>query len=136
VLANLTVSTPKTVHIDFDPDERFAAAAGGVARYLADEAGLNAAAVSELHAAVVEACRELFDSNRGLARLRASFCRFGDRIEISVLQPGRSWLSSEPPSSEPQSSEPLGRLFPGVERVEYNNDSGESVILLTRHLSS
>jgi hypothetical protein len=132
VTSKANVSTaPKAIQLDFDPDERFAAAAGGVARYLADDAGLASAAVAELHAAVVEACRELFEPVSTAPPLRVSYTRFPDRIEIAVFQPGQASTGGLTPADAT-----LGRLFPGVERVEYNNSSGESVILLTRYLSA
>ncbi len=126
--AKAIVPTAKTIQLDFDGDLRFAAAAGGIARYLADEAGLNSTALNELHAAVVEACREMLEGFSTVP-LRISYTRFSDRIEIAVWQPGR-------PSHGAQDSdtEPLGRLFPGVERVEYNNSAGEGVMLLTKYV--
>ena len=42
---------PKTLHMLLDADARLAAAAGGVARFLADEAGLETGAAARLQLA-------------------------------------------------------------------------------------
>ena len=39
-----------------DPDVRLVAAAGGVARYFADAAGLDSAAVTDLQSATITVC--------------------------------------------------------------------------------
>jgi len=48
----------KILHLQIDADARLAAAAGGVARYLADAAGIENHAVAQLQSAIVTACRE------------------------------------------------------------------------------
>ena len=54
-----------------DPDVRLAAAAGGVARYLADAAGLDNGAVSALQTETVAACskglQQLAETNQRVA---------------------------------------------------------------------
>jgi len=50
------VIEPKSFHVQVDADGRLAAAVGGVARYLADDAGLEGDAVAQLQSSVVAAC--------------------------------------------------------------------------------
>src|SRR5207247_8945619 len=50
----------KSLHMCLDGDARLAAAAGGVARFFADAAGLETDAVVRLQSAVLDACNEAF----------------------------------------------------------------------------
>jgi hypothetical protein len=72
-----------------DPDVRLAAAAGGVARYLADAAGLDNGAVSALQSETVAACskglQQLTEMNQ---RVAVTVTRSADRIEVVVSRPG------------------------------------------------
>src|ERR1700746_3109088 len=68
-----------------DADARLAAAAGGVARFLADAAGLENDAGARLQAAVIEACLEAFEHLTAThPHLEVSFARFSDRLEVSL----------------------------------------------------
>ena len=57
----LVSTEPKSVCLQFDPDPRFAAGAGGVAKFFAESAGLEGDAPQQLQAAVVAACLEAFE---------------------------------------------------------------------------
>jgi hypothetical protein len=75
----------QTISMQFDPDVRLAAAAGGVARYFADAAELDHALVSQLQASIVAVCKQEFgQSTAGSARLEVTLTRLPDRIEIVV----------------------------------------------------
>jgi cell division septum initiation protein DivIVA len=75
--------------LKFTADTRLAAAAGGVARYLADTAGMESDAAAKLQSETLQACRaaiaQLADSS---AQLSVEVTRFADRIEIEVAQQG------------------------------------------------
>src|SRR5215470_14111699 len=53
-------SDAKSIRWQLDADIRLAAAVGGAARYLADAAGLENEAVSQLQSAILAACQEAF----------------------------------------------------------------------------
>src|SRR5271168_2191989 len=79
----LVPTEPATIRLRIDADSRLAAAAGGVARYLADAASLESAAVSGSQSTVVAACEEAFlNLQSGKSSLELSFTRFADRIEV------------------------------------------------------
>jgi len=71
-----------------DPDVRLAAAAGGVARYLADAAGLDNGAVSALQTETVAACSKGLQQLMENQRLAVTVTRSADRIEVVVSRPG------------------------------------------------
>ena len=72
-------------------DARLAAGAGGIARYLADSAGMAGAAPAELQAATVAACLHAFECLRPEEpALQVRYALFADRIEIDLEHPGQS----------------------------------------------
>lgn len=71
-----------------DPDVRLAAAAGGVARYLADAAGLDNGAVSALQTETVAACSKGLQRLTENQRVAVTVTRSPDRIEVVVSRPG------------------------------------------------
>ena len=71
-----------------DPDVRLAAAAGGVARYLADAAGLDNGAVSALQTETVAACSKGLQQLMENQRVAVTVTRSADRIEVVVSRPG------------------------------------------------
>jgi len=80
---------PKTFRLLLDADARLAAAAGGVARYLADAAGFQSDAVARLQSAVIAACLEAFEHLGGAhPQLEVTFTRFSDRMEVALSHLG------------------------------------------------
>jgi hypothetical protein len=80
---------PKTFRLLLDADARLAAAAGGVARYLADAAGLDNDAVARMQSAIVAACLEAFEHlTVDDPRLEITFTRLPDRMEIALSHRG------------------------------------------------
>jgi hypothetical protein len=73
----------KRIEIHLDPDPRFAAAAGGAVRYLAEASGMPEEVCREFQAATVEACLEAFES-RNVRTHVVELCRFEDRLEVIV----------------------------------------------------
>jgi hypothetical protein len=83
------VGQPAQVQLKLHADSRLAAAAGGVARYFADAAGLESEPCVQLQMAVVAACEESFEqfADDG-AQLAVTLERFADRIEVSLTHQG------------------------------------------------
>jgi hypothetical protein len=82
---------PSKVLLHFHADVRLAAAAGGVARYFADAAGLDSETCFRLQMAVVAACKEAFRNfNNDNAQLEVTLQSFADRIEIGLTHQGEA----------------------------------------------
>lgn len=132
---------PKILHLQIDADARLAAAAGGAARYLADAAGLETDATTQLQSSVVTACIESFDHLRDArAHLEITLTRFPNRIEVAVSFQGESspaigldTIAGR--SSSSGTSEGSPSLFAGVDRVQYESRKGEAVTLLTKYFA-
>src|SRR5947207_1228142 len=88
----------KNLHMCIDADARLAAAAGGVARFLADAAGLESDAVARLQSAVIKACLEAFEHLAGKhPHLEIDFARLSDRLAVSLShEAARSAVGVEP----------------------------------------
>lgn len=121
-----------------DADARLAAAAGGVARFLADAAGLEGDAASRLQSAVIEACLDAFEHLAGKhPHLEIDFARFTDRLEVSLSHEDAgpaigmhtiTGFASKKPESE-SSATPEG-----VDRVQHETHGKEVVTRLTKYL--
>lgn len=122
-----------------DADARLAAAAGGVARFLADAAGLEGDAVARLQSAVIEACLEAFEHLAGThPHLEIDFARFSDRLEVSLsheeagpvigIHTITSFASKQP--DRPDNPGPLA----GVDRVQHETRGNETITRLTKYL--
>lgn len=126
----------KGIQLQIDPDARLAAAAGGVARYLAESAGLANEAVSELQKSIVVACQEAFEHLRGdHPHLNVTLTRFPDRIEVAMSYEG----ATEPAVGLDRIAgfaEQLGGSggLGGVDRVQYEAHGGVAVTRLTKYL--
>lgn len=80
---------PRSFDLQLDADVRLAAAVGGAARYLADSAGMETDAISQLQSSVVAACREAFeDLTRDAPQLHVTLTRYADRIEVALCHRG------------------------------------------------
>jgi hypothetical protein len=107
--------------LQFSADPRLAAAAGGVARYFADAAGMKSDAVAKLQAATLAAC-ELASARDPHTETLVSVevTRFTDRIEVAIVHP----------ASAP---EPVTALS-GVDRVDNETRDGNAVTRLTKFI--
>jgi hypothetical protein len=127
-------------HLQTDPDARLAAAVGGAARFLADAAGLESDAISQLQASIIAACREAFKHLTGEhPHLDVTLTRFSDRIEIALCHVGEDapalGLDSIVGLAMQAGGAPVNpHLFAGIDRVQYENRDGESVTLLTKYI--
>jgi hypothetical protein len=74
---------PKRIELHVDADPRFAAAAGGAVRCLAEFAGMPEDVCREFQEATIRACLEAFELRPTSSHLIV-FCRFDDRVEVVV----------------------------------------------------
>jgi hypothetical protein len=129
-----------TLRLQLDADARLAAAVGGVARYLADAAGLKNEAIYQLQSAIVAACCEAFDHLSGAhPHLKVSVTRFADRIEVALSHPGEIspavGLDAIAGLASPlEGCRAAPGVFAGVDRVQYEMHGGEAVTRLTKYL--
>jgi len=72
-----------------DADVRLAAAAGGVARYFADNAGLANEAILNLQESVMLACKHCFHCHSSATSCEVTLLRYEDRLEIDLSLPGK-----------------------------------------------
>ncbi|HEY2820519.1 MAG TPA: hypothetical protein VGJ06_05705 [Candidatus Acidoferrum sp.] len=121
----VTVDTePKTIKLQVDADPRFAAAVGGVARYVADSAGMENDAIAQLQAAVVTACNDAFQLlTPDHPHLTVEISKLSDRLEVV--------LSCECGSSPGQGKTSLG----GVDRVQHEKQGNIGIIRLTKFIN-
>jgi hypothetical protein len=131
--------------MQIEADSRLAAAAGGAARYFADAAGLEGAAMTDWQSAIVAACEEAFEHlTHEHPRLDVSFTRLTDRLEVALSREGDtspaigldSLVGLAPQSSDPE--EKTRRTSPvlgGVDRVQYESKDGVAVTRLTKYIA-
>ncbi|MGA2813455.1 MAG: hypothetical protein ABSG16_18795 [Candidatus Acidiferrum sp.] len=117
----MSIEVQGGVTLRFSADERLAAAAGGVARYYADAAGMEGEAVAKLQRATVAVCLASFapipKTSDGLS---VEITRFADRIEVAVTRLGGPAEGIE--------------ALPGIDRIDRESRSGSSIIRLTKSL--
>ena len=79
---------PRIIALSVESDARLAAGAGGIARYLADAAGMASEASSQLQAEMVAACMQAFQSlTPERPALQVRYALYSDRIEIDLAGP-------------------------------------------------
>ena len=128
----------KNLHMCIDADARLAAAAGGVARFLADAAGLEGDAVARLQSAVIEACLEAFEHLAGKhPHLEIDFSRFSDRLEVSLSHEdaspaiGMHTITGFAANKLEQPGDSV--TLTGVDRVQHETHGNEIVTRLTKY---
>jgi hypothetical protein len=126
--------------MQLDADPRLAAAVGGVARFLADTAGLECDAIAQLQSAVLAACREAFEHlPKSHPHLNVTLTRFPDRIEVALSLQGESspaigldTIAGLVTGSGGAKSGP--GAFVGVDRIQFETHGDETVTLLTKYI--
>ena len=114
----------RTIKVQLDADPRFAAAVGGVARYLADSAGMENDAIAQLQAAVVTASNDAFRLlTPAHPHLTATISKLPDRLEVV--------LSCECDSKIGQGNKSLG----GVDQVQHETKGNVGIIRLTKFIN-
>jgi hypothetical protein len=114
----------RTIKVQLDADPRFAAAVGGVARYMADAAGMENDAIAQLQAAVVTASNDAFKLlTPAHPHLTATISKLPDRLEVE--------LSCECGSNATPGQESLG----GVDKVQHETKGNVGIIRLTKFIN-
>jgi len=131
--------------MQIEADPRFAAAAGGAARYFADAAGLEPPAIAGWQTAIVAACKEAFAHlTLEHPRLDVSFTRLVDRLEVALSREGETApavgldsLTGLSPQSGDAPDKPRGGspVMRGVDRVQYESKDGTAVTRLTKYIA-
>src|ERR1700687_598031 len=128
-------ASPTRVVLNLDADARLAAAAGGVARYFADAAGVEEEPCRELQMAVVAACKESFQNLKdGSAKLVVVLERLADRIEGSLTHSGDAapavGLHAVAGFSGADTSGK--QVFPGLDRMQFETMGSSTTTRLTK----
>ena len=114
----------RTIKVQLDADPRFAAAVGGVARYMADAAGMENDAIAQLQTAVVTASNDAFKLlTPDHPHLTATISKLPDRLEVVL-----SCECSEKPGVGKES---LG----GVDRVQHETQGNIGITRLTKFIN-
>jgi hypothetical protein len=119
-----TVETEsKTIKVQVDDDPRLAAAVGGVARYMADAAGMENDAIAQFQAAVVTACNDAFQLlTPASPHLTVAISKMSDRLEVV--------LSCECGANPALAKASLG----GVDRVQHETQGNVVITRLTKFI--
>jgi hypothetical protein len=132
----------KTIRLQIDADSRLAAAAGGVARYLGDAAGLENSAVANLQSTIIIACQQAFENlDAQHPRLEVSLTRFEDRIEVALAHQGEAapavgldTIAGFAAQFGANSSGASGAgAWSGVDRVQFETQGDSAVTRLTKY---
>ena len=128
------------IRLQIDADARLAAAAGGAARYLADAAGLENEAISQLQSAIIAACRLAFDHlTVDHPNLDVTLTRLPDRIEVALSLTGES-SPAVGLDAVAEFATQIGdatvrpHVLAGVDRVQYESQGVVAVTRLTKYL--
>jgi hypothetical protein len=136
----------KSIYMRIEADVRLAAAAGGAARYFADAAGLEGAALLEWQTAIVAACKEAFEHlTREHQRLDVTLTRLADRLEVALSCEGdtapavgldtlAAFAPGDSDVQAPHSGKAL--VLGGVDRVQYETRNGIAITRLTKYIAS
>jgi hypothetical protein len=135
----------KSVYLQMEADVRLAAAAGGAARYFADAAGLEGAALSDWQTAIVAACKEAFEHlSRERPRLDVTLSRLADRLEVALSLEGDEapavgldTLAGFAPGDSEDGTQGGGKssVLGGVDRVQYETRDGVAITRLTKYIA-
>jgi hypothetical protein len=116
------VTEPKRIRLQIDADPRLAAAAGGAARYLGDLAGLESPGPSQLQAATVAACNEVFRQIHAIQKhVDVTVTRFADRVEVALCLEGGGAASQQTPE--------------GIDKVQFEKQGNCAITRLTKYLA-
>jgi hypothetical protein len=126
----------KAIELQIDPDARLAAAAGGAVRCIAESAGLEDNAATELQKSIVAACLESFGHLAGEQQhLKVTITRFPDRIEVALAHKGGT-APAVGLDRIAGLADQLGAAggLGGVDRVQYETRDGLVVTRQTKYL--
>ncbi len=126
--------------MQIDADARLAAAAGGVARYLADASGLENDSLAQLQSAVIAACDEAFGHlTKESPHLEITFMRFSDRIEVALSHHSQAGPAVGLDAiagfrGKVTGAGSVAGMFVGVDRVQYETHGEDAVTRLTKYI--
>jgi len=125
----------KLYRLQIDPDPRLAAAAGALAHFLADAAGLTDHAAKEFQKSVVAACLEASASvPERSAHLQLTYSWCADRIEVALQREGDApAVGLDSLAGFAQQMENTAPLS-GIDRVQFETKEGVSITRLTKFL--
>jgi hypothetical protein len=135
----------KSIQMQIEADPRLAAAAGGAARYFADEAGLEGPAIADWQTAIVAACNEAFEYlTSEHPWLDVTLTRMADRLEVALSREGETapavgldtlagLAPQDPDLQERQGAKSL--VLGGVDLVQYETRGGVAVTRLTKYIT-
>jgi len=106
--------------MQLDEDDRLVAAVGGVARYLADAAGLSSDLIVEFETAVLAACKHCLHGYRLSAPCGVTLRRSLDRLEVEITLPGLELPTGQPPS------------WQGIDELRSDREQGGTRVHLTK----
>lgn len=125
----------KTYRLRIDADPRLAAGAGGLARFLAEAAGLTCEAAQELQKSVVAACHEAVENLDGAhGHLNLTFAWYADRIEVAVAQEGEAPAVGLDRIAGFAEQFGITAALSGIDRVQYETKDGTAITRLTKYL--
>lgn len=122
--------------LQIDPDTRLAAAAGGVARFVGEAAGLSSEASTDLQKSVAAVCVQAFSGlSDERSHLTVTVERFPDRIEVAVAKQGDPSPAVGLDQIAGLAGEP-GHVtkLTGVDRIQYEARQGQGVTRLIKYL--
>jgi hypothetical protein len=123
-----------------DADPRLAAAIGGAARYLAEASGLEGDAIAQWQSSVLAACYQAFEHvTASHPHLIVTLTRFPDRLEVALSHHGEALPAVGLDTIAGLAAQLGGAksgpdVFAGVDRVQYEARSAETVTLLTKYI--
>lgn len=129
-----------SLHLQIDADARLAAAVGGVARYLADAAGVEDDVLAKLQSSIVAACQEEFEClTTEHPHLEIDVTRFVDRIEVALSHHGQASPAASLDKvaglvAPIRSRRGKSVVFAGIDRVQFETHGGEAVTRLTKYI--
>jgi hypothetical protein len=133
------VAEARRIHLKFDADARLAAAAGSVARFLADAAGLGDDATSQFQSAILVACRESCEHlSAEHGRLEVIFMRLPDRLEVVLACQGSAAPAVELDAIAGFAAQPGAKdtsVPSGVDRVQHETQRNAAITRLTKFLA-
>lgn len=83
LLRSPVATEPKRIELHLDSDPRFAAAAGGIVRYLSESIGMPEEVGREFQQTTVRACSEAFAAGGSREHI-IEFLIYHDRLEVTL----------------------------------------------------
>jgi hypothetical protein len=125
----------KTYRLQIDSDPRLAAAAGGLARFIGEAAGLPSESATELQKSAIAACTEAFEGlgvEHGHVTVILNWLT--DRIEIAVSQEGSAPAVGLDRIAGFADQIGSTAALSGIDRVQYEAREGVAVTRLIKYL--